>query len=179
MKNFRLWHLIAFQVLILTGMFAKAYYPLWVGQEAVLQVVPRDPRDMFRGNYADLNYTFSTLRLDSLPNDLQKGKTYRFGDALYLELKKQGDFHVPVGLYEKCPPERLCLRVMPAYDYTHNDDYGYLYLKGGIESYFTNREQAQKLEQMTLQQNSDSVTISVAIKIASDGTARIKEIKWQ
>ncbi|WP_448520076.1 GDYXXLXY domain-containing protein [Rhodoflexus sp.] len=178
MKNFRLWHLIAFQVLILVGMFVKAYYPLWAGEEVVLRVVPRDPRDIFRGDYVALNYAFSTICLDSLPNDLTAGKTYHFGDALYLTLKKEGNFHVPAGLYQNRPEGVLFLRVMPSYSYTNDKSYRYINLTGGIESYFTNSEQAQKLENMITQQNSDSVTVSVAVAIAADGAARIKRISF-
>lgn len=176
MKFIRLWHLIAFQSLILAGMFLKAYYPLWVGEEVVLRVVPRDPRDFFRGNYVDLQYSFSSLVLDSIPNDLETGKTYNFGDALYLELQPKGKFYEPKALYQKRPENKLCLRVMPSYSYTHNGSYGYINLQGGIESYFTNPRQAKKLEELTSWQNRDSVTVSVAVRIAPNGTARIREI---
>lgn len=176
MKFIRLRHLIAFQCLILAGMFVKAYYPLWVGKEVVLRVVPRDPRDFFRGNYVDLRYSFSSLILDSLPNDLEAGKTYNFGDALYLELRPKGKFYEPAALYRKRPEDKLCLRVMPSYAYTHNGGYHYLNLQGGIESYFTNPQQAKKLEALTWRQNRDSVTVSIAVKIAPDGTARISRI---
>jgi len=175
MKFIRLWHLIAFQSLILSGMFLKAYYPLWVGKEVVLRVVPRDPRDLFRGNYVALSYSFSTLNLDSIPNDLETGKTYHFGDALYLELIQKGKFYEPAALYQERPENKLCLRVMPSYAYTHQKG-GYISLQGGIESYFTNPKQATKLEELTSWQNRDSVTIGVAVKIAPNGTARISEI---
>ncbi|MCS7019716.1 MAG: GDYXXLXY domain-containing protein [Cytophagales bacterium] len=178
MRFIRLWHLIAFQCLILIGMFLKAYYPLWIGQEVVLPVVPQDPRDMFRGNYVSLNYAFSTIRLDTFPNNLQKDKTYHFGDALYVQLKKQGQLHLPTGLYEKCPEGSLCLRVTPTYAYTHTT-YSNIYLQAGIESYFTNREQAEKLEQFTSSTSGDSVRIYVAAKIAPNGTARISKLMIQ
>ncbi len=178
MRFIRLHHLIAFQCLILAGMFVKAYYPLWVGKEVVLRVVPRDPRDFFRGNYVALQYSFSLLVLDSLPNDLEAGKTYNFGDALYLELRSKGKFYEPAALYQKRPENKLCLRVTPSYAYTHNgnDGYHYINLQGGIESYFTNSQQAQKLEARTSWQNRDSITVSVAVKIAPDGTARISKV---
>lgn len=174
-KIFRFWHLIAFQCLILAVMFLKAFYPLWTGEEVVFRVMPRDPRDMFRGNYVSLNYAFSVIATDSLPNDLKQGKTYRFGDVLYLELKKTGEVHVPNGLYEQCPEGKLCLRVMPAYAYTHEKG-GYIYLQGGIESYFTDRKQAERLERLASSTGSDSVRLLVSVKVAPDGAARITKV---
>ena len=35
--------------------------PLWTGKEIRVKVVPVDPRSLFRGNYARLNYDFSRL----------------------------------------------------------------------------------------------------------------------
>jgi uncharacterized membrane-anchored protein len=54
---------IAFQIVVLAGEYLGAVYPLWTGQEIKLKIVPVDPRSLFRGNYARLGYSISTVDL--------------------------------------------------------------------------------------------------------------------
>jgi uncharacterized membrane-anchored protein len=164
--------LIGFQCLILVGMFAKALYPLAVGREIRLKVVPRDPRDLLRGDYVDLSYDFTNLNYQHLPNDLDTNRTYRFGDVLYLELKPEGEFHEPAGLWQHAPAGKVCLRVTPEYAYPGN-----MHLKAGIESYFTDSENAKLLEQATSWSNADSLLVSVAVMLTDGGLARIRDIE--
>jgi GDYXXLXY protein len=163
--------LVAFQCLILVGMFAKAFYPLAVGHEVRLQVIPRDPRDLMRGDYVDLAYTFSQLNYRDLPNDVDSTKTYRFGDVLYLELKKVGEFHEPAGLWLHPPSGKTFLRVTPEYSYP-----GQMNLKAGIESYFTDSKNAQYLETATGWGSRDSLLVSVSIMLTDGGIGRIKDL---
>jgi len=50
------------QLLSLTGLASVKAYTLVCGTTVTLQVVPLDPRDMFRGDYVSLNYAISTVR---------------------------------------------------------------------------------------------------------------------
>jgi|GEM_PF-1393308 len=170
-KKTLLLALIAFQCLILVGMFAKAFYPQVVGQKIRLHVIPRDPRDMLRGDYVDLGYTFSDLNYDTLPNDIDSTKTYRFGDDLYLELKKVGEFYEPAGLWQHPPAGKVFLHVTPEYAYNRT-----MTLKAGIESYFTNSENAKALENAASWINQDSLLVSVSVWVTNGGAARIEDI---
>ncbi len=51
------------------------------GREIVAEVVPVDPRDLFRGEYVILNYTFTRTGEVPVPD------TTRSGDTLYVTLK--------------------------------------------------------------------------------------------
>ena len=81
---------IALQVIVLAGMVASAAMPLWTGAEVRVATLPVDPRSMFRGNYARLNYDFSTL-----PEDAPDGVgELRAGEIVYVSLESGKD-----GLY--------------------------------------------------------------------------------
>ncbi len=54
---------IIFQGLILIGMYVSAAMPQWTGTEIRVSTIPVDPRSMFRGHYARLNYAFPGSRL--------------------------------------------------------------------------------------------------------------------
>ncbi|GAB4201091.1 MAG: GDYXXLXY domain-containing protein [Thermoflexibacter sp.] len=164
--------IIAFQILILVGMFGKAFYPLWIGEELMFKVLPRDPRDIFRGNYVELRYSFNNINLNELTNDLDRLGKYRFGDKLYVELALKNGFYEPIGIWQNPPENKKFLQVIT------EDTYGYdtlqsISVSAGIESYFTSAENALKIERLTV---SDSMEVSVDIMVAPDGKARIKKI---
>ena len=78
---------IALQVIVLAGMVAGAAMPLWTGKEVRVATLPVDPRSMFRGNYARLNYAFSTL-----PDDALDGvRELRAGEVVYVSLESGED----------------------------------------------------------------------------------------
>ncbi|MCS6968022.1 MAG: GDYXXLXY domain-containing protein [Cytophagales bacterium] len=178
-KNLPLWILIVFQLFILAGMFVNAFYPIWLGQEIRLRVTAHKWHDVVRGNYANLTYPFSSLQIDTLPNDLQQGKLYYYGDVLYLQLEKKGNFYEPVGLYHQCPEGSLCLRVTPTHTYVHDKAYLYLHinLQAGIESYFIDYSRARYLDSInSLPPDSNSSQLSVLVRVAPNGTARITKL---
>ncbi len=170
---------IALQVVILVAMFVKAFYPLYIGTEILLKVEARDPRDIFVGNYAVLNYQFNSLDLDSIKTDLDSLDLPKlnFGDKLYVELTKKGKYYEPVGLWKeklsaKNTSQNMFMRVI-----VQSNSYGKtVYVKGGIESYFTSKENAIALENKTSWANRDSIVVEVAVKVAPDGAARIAQV---
>jgi uncharacterized membrane-anchored protein len=175
-KKQGLYLLIGLQVAILLGMFAKALYPLWVGEEIALKVAAKDPRDIFRGNYVVLNYDFNRLDLDSIKNNDIDSTTlanFNFGDKLFLELKPKGKYYETVGVWQEKPQtNNICMQVIvQSKPYSRNIE-----VKAGIESYFTTTSNAKLLEKATSWAAQDSVEVSVAICVASNGAARIKEV---
>jgi uncharacterized membrane-anchored protein len=167
--------IIVVQLVILVAMFVKAFYPLYIGQEILLKVEARDPRDIFRGNFVDLNYNFNQIDLDSVKNDLDSialSKVH-FGDKFYLELKQEGKYYKPVAVWKEKPNSQgIFMRIL-----ANGEFYGrILYVKGGIESYFTSTENALKIEKLSSFANRDSVTVEVAVKVAFDGAARIAQV---
>lgn len=160
------------QVVILAGVFAKAFYPLIWGQEVEFRVNSIDPRDIFRGNYSTLNYSFSQIQLDSIPNDLGKCENYYFGDKIYVELEKKGDFHEPVGVWKNPPKDKLFITAIFSSYYPN-----VLNVKAGIETFFATPEKATEIDGIT---RGDSLNhaAKVQVMVAKDGHARIKDLSY-
>ncbi len=175
---------IIIQVIIIVVMIGKSMLPLINGTPIELAVQARDPRDIFRGDYVVLNYSFNTLEIDSIPNDLKENKKYRFGDELYLELKQKNKYYEPVGLWENFPAENgnivLKAIVQERYGYFKTGGDGWIYLKCGIESYFTDSKQAKEIEEKLLRRGSLTAQnpVAVTVMVAKNGDARIKQINY-
>jgi len=128
---------VVLQLLVLTGMLAKANYPLWFGNEIRVKTVPVDPRSLFRGNYARLNYEMSRL-----PKALfDEGLLLRPGVTVYVRLK-QGDNQ----LYQLAdasltpPSDGVFLKGRIS------NSHAPYRVKYGIEAFFAPKEKALKLE---------------------------------
>jgi uncharacterized membrane-anchored protein len=77
--------IIIFQVLILVGWTGYNEISIASGQTVVLQTVPVDPMDLFRGEYVQLSYTISTIR------DIPGASALKNGDKAYVHLEQDGD----------------------------------------------------------------------------------------
>lgn len=128
---------VVLQVCVLVGMVVKAAMPLWTGQEIHVKTIPVDPRSIFRGNYALLNYEISQLPKRAL----SEHPTLRKGEVVYISLHQDDQ-----GLYQYTdaslnqPDTGVFLRgrianSVPPYR-----------VKYGIEAYFAPKEKAIKLE---------------------------------
>lgn len=82
-RNIRLafWLVVIVQVVALLGFVGMREFTLRTGQEVVLQTVPVDPRDLFRGDYVVLRYDISRLPVCC----------YSVGDTVYVELVQKGE----------------------------------------------------------------------------------------
>jgi uncharacterized membrane-anchored protein len=129
---------IALQLLVLSGMVVKAAMPLWTGTEIRVKTVPVDPRSMFRGNYAQLNYDIGQLPADVFPDVT----ILRIGEVVYvsLELTEGGLYGVESASLDK-PAEGVFLRGRIA---SYPQPYR---VKYGIEAFFAPKEKALQLEQ--------------------------------
>lgn len=174
MPNRIVYWIMGLQLLILAGMFVKAFYPLAIGKDVVLKVIPVDPRDIFRGDYAALNYNMGSLLLDSIPNDLDRNARYQYGDQVYVTLEQKGRFYEPTGVWGKHPEqaETVILGIVEYYDHYNHQ----LSLRYGIETFFANPEKAKMLEDLVSWRNADSVTVYVKVSVTSGGAARIRSI---
>lgn len=70
-----------------------------VGDEVIVETVPYDPRDVFRGDYVALSYKINEVEIEKLPDeiknerDIEELEKYR-NRTVYAVLKKEGPFHV-------------------------------------------------------------------------------------
>lgn len=77
--------IVVFQLLILLGLIGFNEASLAFGKSVVLQTVPVDPRDLFRGDYVVLRYEISTL--SDIPGAGNVGER----DRVYVHLEQRGD----------------------------------------------------------------------------------------
>ncbi len=100
------------------------------GEEYLFRVAPVDPIDPFRGAYVDLTYP-----------DLQPGDERRVADLppdgkVFLPMVRDGDYWVADGYESDRPAEG---------PYLTCDSHGFS-VSCGIESWFTNQDEARRLE---------------------------------
>ncbi len=149
------------QVFVLTGMLALAARPLYTGQEIKVATLPVDPRSLFRGNYARLNYGFSELPENAFDDET----VLRHGEPVYVSLKPADN-----GLYEysgvslQKPGEGVFVRGR-----LHNRARS-RQVKYGIEAWFAPKQEALRLER---ELRDGAVAV---LMIDSGGKAALKEI---
>ena len=128
----------ALQFFVLLGMVVNAATPLWTGREIRVRTIPVDPRSLFRGNYARLNYAFSTLPEGAL-SELTKHP--RIGEVVYVSLQ-QGEEQVYefAGASLDRPADGVFLRGRMT---RNTPPYRVMY---GLEAFFAPKDTAVKLE---------------------------------
>jgi uncharacterized membrane-anchored protein len=77
--------IVLFQILVLVGWTGFNEVSIASGKTIVLQTVPVDPMDIFRGEYVQLRYTISTL--GNIPGVL----TLEWGDKVWVHLEQDGE----------------------------------------------------------------------------------------
>ena len=128
---------IAAQLLVLVGMVANAAMPLWTGTEIRVKTIPVDPRSMFRGNYARLQYEFGTLPEGAL----NATDGLRVGEVTYVSLKPgEHGLHEFAGASLHPPATGIFLRgrLVSSFDP--------LRVRFGIEAFFAPKDRALELE---------------------------------
>ena len=92
--------LVVLQALLLVGMIGMKQAWIARGEKIKLKTVPVDPRDIFRGDYARLNYDISSLDLDSLGCK----DTFKRNDKVFVTLKKsEKDYYEAASVSSKKP----------------------------------------------------------------------------
>lgn len=149
------------QVFILIGMVGLAAKPLWTGQEVRVATQPIDPRSLFRGNYARLNYGFSSLP----DNALDENTRLRRGEPVYVTLApgEKGIYEYASVSLEK-PDSGIFLRGRL------QSTRGAMRVKYGIEAWFAPKAEALRLER-ELREGAVAV-----LMVDSSGKAVLKEI---
>lgn len=74
------WLVVAAQLLVVLAFAGWKEISLRIGQEIVLETVPVDPRDVFRGDYVTLRYRISQVDCNA-----------SVGSAVYVPLRRSGD----------------------------------------------------------------------------------------
>lgn len=151
---------IVLQLLILIAIAVKPLLTLTRGTIVLLETVPVDPRDLFRGDYVMLNYKITTLD----PAALGLFKELRKGEVVYVGLVPRGKYWTAKSMH-LTPPEGLYLRG------TVSSAEGFVEarISYGIESFFVPEGRGREIERAR-----DRLSVEVAI--ARDGSAVIRRI---
>lgn len=144
---------IALQIAILAGEYLNSVYPLWVGKEVSLSIRPVDPRSMFRGNYARLDYVIGRPRVEALAPEL-KGKLRR-GMVIYVSLSEKEGLWVATGLSLTRPDSGLYIRGRYTARWRS-------YIKYGIEAWFAPKEKALALERNVRRDRKATAQVRIA-----------------
>ncbi len=151
---------IALQLLILVGIAGARQWTLMTGAVVLLEVLPVDPRDLFRGEYVALQYRISSL----VPGALGATETFRVGQTVYVGLGQRGTFWHAVSVGSTRPAAPFIRGVVvwhPGRDA--------LRVQYGIESYFLQEGLGRRVE-------TSRVPLSAEVVIGRDGTAIIQRL---
>jgi len=154
---------------------------LRTGTEVTLAVVPVDPRDLFRGDYVQLDYDITTLRPAVVGGDAD----FSTNDTIWvvLDTNLAGPAR-PAGVFRHRPPalpDRVAIRgrVMSVYDGSPpiDDPEGCpspcrtLRVSYGIEQYFVPEGEGRNIENLR-----DDSRVSVVVAVDGNGRAAIKKL---
>jgi len=151
---------IALQLAVLIMEYGNAVYPLLTGTEIKIKVVPVDPRSLFRGNYARLNYDISRVTLP------EESRVPRANEVIYVRLKQDGDgLYFEEGVSLSKPDSGLFIKGRARHAYSRDVQVRY-----GIEAFFAPKEKALGLEK---ELRAGGVAI---IKLAKNGKPALVDI---
>jgi uncharacterized membrane-anchored protein len=156
------------QAAVLGWMIWQRAHLLSTGREIVLEVIPVDPRSLFRGDYVALGYDISRVPVtDGVP-------PLRRGSVIYVTLQKTGDRWHPLASSttkpENLPPDQVVIKGRVDYASAPTPPAtGQANVHYGIEDFFVPEGTGQDLEKLVGQKKLDAL-----IAIDDSGNAGIK-----
>ncbi|MFC5301412.1 GDYXXLXY domain-containing protein [Azospira restricta] len=162
--------LAAVQVAALATMIADKQWTLNRGTQVVLQTEPVDPRSLFMGDYARLNYSISRLRLDG--DDAVGGdREFARHDTVWVALKPDPAGARAVSVHREraaVPAGLLALKGEVSYVADHDWDRASntsvkrrtLQVRYGIEQYYVQEGTGRQIERP---QGGEKVSILAAV----------------
>lgn len=161
--------LLAVETAALAAMIADKQWTLSTGTPVLLQTEPVDPRSLFMGDYARLNYAISRLPLDG-DAALAGDKNFKPHDTIWVALKPEPDGAKAISVHHQrsaIPAGLIALKgeveefagvrwIGAARPSGHRT----LSVRYGIEQYFVQEGTGRQIERPT---GGEKVTIRVAI----------------
>jgi uncharacterized membrane-anchored protein len=154
------------QAAILGWMIWQRAHLLSTGREIVLEVLPVDPRSLFRGDYVALGYDITRIPVTEGP--------LRRGSVIYVTLQKTGERWKPLASSttkpENLPPDQVFIKGRVDYVSAPTQIAAeQATVHYGIEDFFVPEGAGQELEKLVGQKKLDAV-----IAIDDAGNAGIK-----
>ncbi len=167
---------VVFQVLVLAGEYLVAVYPLWTGEPVVLEIVPVDPRSLFRGNFVHLDYEIAILDETAVAEGIKLKK----GDVAYLQLQELEGVYRAKKICPDKPDQGVFIRGRVERFYVDDDGEVSLSMHYGIEAYFAAKNRALEIEDRFRARMSQGDAMAYAqVRIAPNGKAAIEDILWE
>ena len=158
---------VAGQIAILLGIYILAALPLWTGEELRMKTVPVDPRSLFRGNYALLQYEINMI--DN--HYFDSPESLRNGEVVYVTLKQgPGEMFTLDSASTVKPTTGIFLRGRiegPGWGFPAT----FYRVNYGIEAYFAPKEEALSLER---ELRDGGVAV---LMVSAGGKARLKSVE--
>lgn len=138
-------------------LFAMTIIPmatLFFGDEIILETIPYDPRDLFRGDYVALSYKINEVDIDKFPEELKGRTSYReyINKKIYAVLKKEGEYYtVDYMTYER-PTNKVYLTTKLNYFYPFeefNTTQRSVRVNYNLDRYFVPENTGKDLENMS------------------------------
>ncbi len=139
------------------------------GREIVAEVIPVDPRDLFRGDYVILGYAFGR-------NQVPVPEGTNQGDKVYVTVKEaapeQWEVVSTSAAYEKpSDPSNVVLKGIVDYVYQSQGELPKAQVRYGIESYFVPEGTGKELEEKVRDKK-----ISAVLAVGTSGDVAIKAL---
>jgi len=169
------------QLLLLFGEYANSVYPHYYGEEVLLEIKPVDPRSLFRGQYARLNYTIGTIEFDDFKDVTDESfQALRQGEFVYASLMKRSSttsvnqvLYYEIDTVTVQQPETGLFVRGRVVKKVFGDSVKPISVKYGIEAFFTTPEKALEVEEFA-RQNPDSSYAKVMV--APNGKAALVDV---
>lgn len=168
------WLALAVVAVVQTAVLATIVYGrvslLRDGREIVTEVIPVDPRDLFRGDYVILGYEFSRNGVPVPVGTVQ-------GDTIYVTLEPTGPetwraVSAAATLSEPTNPAHVVLKGIVNYvTQTEGKPQPEAMIRYGIESYFVPEGTGRDLEKQVLEKK-----ISAVLAVGRSGEVAIKAL---
>jgi uncharacterized membrane-anchored protein len=154
-RRIAFWLVVAVQALVLVALIGLNERALAEGDEVTLRTVPVDPVDLFRGRYVTLRYEISSIEI---------AEGVQPGDSVYVPLHETAGAWTGSFGYASPPPEGKFVRgtVRRLAGTSAEIEYG-------IETYYTDEEDARRLEQAS--------ALLVTVAVGNGGQARISRVE--
>jgi uncharacterized membrane-anchored protein len=161
------------QTLALAYMLVNRISLLASGREIVAEVIPVDPRDIFRGEYVVLNYAFTRAP------DIPVPEGTNIGDTLYVTLKPGAEpskweiVSTDASYPKDTAPDNVVLKGHATYVSAKTDTSpARATIRYGIESYFVPEGKGKELEDLVRDKK-----IATVIAVGRNGDAAIKALE--
>lgn len=166
-------------LLILSGMIVGHAWPLWTGRVITMKVVPVDPRDLFRGEYARLDTAASQLYREgskmpqpsrgSLVRPLDRVfEEARRGTVVYVQLAQSGGGdYIPVSASLEPAEGAINLRGRVRYP-----GGSFMPVDYGLDAFYMQEGKGHRVEEAIRQRRN----VQMQVAVASSGHSRIKTL---